>query len=84
MDKYNQHWVSAIFNQSEWAITLFGTTYYSVAQADVDAAWRRHEDCHKEQQRLEGFMFYPRYLWYAMTKGYDLNPYEVEARSAVK
>jgi hypothetical protein len=66
-----------------WAITLGQTTYYSVRQSQVDAAWRRHEDCHKRQWQRDGRLrFLIRYLWQLATKGYNAIDYEVEARAA--
>lgn len=65
-----------------WAVTLFGTTYYSCPETEVDAKWRRHENKHKAQQKRDGFMFYPRYLHYMQAYGYYNNPYEIEARAA--
>jgi hypothetical protein len=79
-DKYEQKWVAALFRKDPWAVTLFGTTYYTVPKSLVSDSWRRHEDQHKAQQSAEGWKFYPRYLWQTLTKGYDRNRYEVDAR----
>lgn len=84
MDKYNQKWVSKLFNKKQWAITIGQTTYYSESEEYVnnDPKWQRHEDKHKEQWRRNGyFKFALKYLWYQIKFGYQNNPYEVEARS---
>jgi hypothetical protein len=83
-DKYNQTWVMRLAQPGEkrWAITLFGTTYYSCPEEQVSERWRRHEECHKLQQKRDGLRFYPRYLHYSRKYGYHDNPYEVEARAA--
>lgn len=40
-----------------------------------------HERVHLAQQRREGLLFLPNYLYYNRTVGYDNNPYEVEAKT---
>ena len=83
MDKYDQKWVSTVFGERRWAITLGQTTYYSVQWQEVDYAWRKHEDKHKQQWKQEGLIkFAVKYLWYQLIKGYKNNPYEIEARQA--
>ena len=47
-----------------WAVTWGQTTWWTVAEADVDPAWRRHEDCHKAQYARDGKLrFVCRYFW---------------------
>lgn len=71
--------------RKDWAITLGQHTWYSVPAPQVDAAWRRHEDKHKEQWRREGYLrFAVRYLWQLARKGYIAIDYEIEARAAEK
>lgn len=83
MDKFNQKWVSVLFREKEWAITINQTTFYSVDATQVNASWHRHEDKHKEQWRRDGCIkFAIVYLWYRIRYGYQDNPYEVEARKA--
>ena len=88
MDHYNSplaKLVGKFFAPHEslgWAITLFGVAYYSVPEEQVTDSWRDHENCHKHQQRRDGWKFYPRYLWYSIKHSYRNNPYEVEARLA--
>jgi hypothetical protein len=44
---------------------------------------KRHELAHAEQcRRLGHIRFWSLYAWYAMTKGYRHNPFEIEARQA--
>ena len=87
MDQYN----SRIAKIARWcgggtrgyAITLGQTTYYTESEAYVlaDPAWMAHENWHKVQWARDGiFKFAILYLWYSITKGYQNNPYEVEAR----
>lgn len=85
-DVYNSKiakWIGKL-NKSksgEWAITITkNTTLYSCGEQFVNDAWRKHEDCHKSQIAKEGLMFYLKYVFYNLTKGYWNNPYEVEAR----
>jgi hypothetical protein len=83
MDKFDQKWVSRLFNTSEWAITIGQTTYYSCPKQSVNDRWKRHEDKHKEQWLREGAIkFTIKYLYYQLRFGYDMNPYEIEARKA--
>lgn len=79
MDFYNVKLVRLIWNRW-WAITLFGHTFYGCAIYEVSKTWRNHENWHKVQQRREPFLFYPKYLWWLLTRGYYNNPYEKEAR----
>jgi hypothetical protein len=83
MDRYNCNWPLwfAPAGAVKWAVTINQTTYYSGSENEVDAAWRRHEDKHKEQWRREGLIkFAVKYLWYHIRYGYQGNPFEVEAR----
>lgn len=74
-------WVATKLNRAPVdAITLGGRTYFW--RNSEDPALRRHEAKHREQQRHEGWRFYPRYLWRYSTKGYHGNVYEIEARKA--
>jgi|GEM_PF-3255813 len=87
MDRYNCKWVMAFApnNASDNAITLGQTTYYSESEEYVKSRplWQAHENKHKEQWKKEGrFKFAIKYLWYQLTKGYERNPYEIEARLA--
>lgn len=85
MDRYD-HWLPKVIKSKSapnWAITLRQTTYYSVPASLVDAPWRAHEECHKEQWRRVGtVLFAILYLWYLAIRGYQDNPYEIEARAA--
>lgn len=88
MDKYN-HWlgkiVAVLKGWEQAAITLGQTTYYSCGQADVGAAWHAHENCHKQQFAREGWCrFLAKYAWWSLTKGYEANPFEVEAQQAAE
>lgn len=87
-DRYNQRWTLWFRPDRSWttnAITLGQTVFYSCPWTQVGAAWRRHEDCHKEQWAREGaFLFILKYLWYSIRYGYQANPLEVEAHSAEK
>jgi hypothetical protein len=73
----------------KWAITFGQTTFYSVCECKVDAAWRAHENTHKKQYRMYGFftfmyLYVKEYLHYrrhGYTKevAYRFNRYECEA-----
>jgi len=42
----------------------------------------RHEQCHVNQYKADGFFkFILRYVYFHFTKGYQNNPYEMEARA---
>ena len=84
MNYYNSKFplIFAPKGRKEWAITLFQRTWYSVPDSEVDAAWRRHEDHHKFQQKRDGFKFYFKYLYWLWKFGYENNPYEIDAREA--
>lgn len=45
-----------------------------------DPGLRRHELAHVRQMRRDGFLFWPRAMWYILRYGYQNSPYEVEAR----
>ncbi|BCS53298.1 hypothetical protein [Geobacter sp. SVR] len=83
MDIYNSKF-ALLFKPKgteRWAITLGPTTLYSVPQEQVSVSWRKHEECHKRQwKRLWYIGFLVLYLWYHFTKGYQKNPFEIEAR----
>ena len=88
MDKYN-HWLGKFLKKinhaKDYAITLGQTVYYSESKEYVMARprWIKHENCHKKQWKEEGlFKFAIKYMWYNLTKGYEKNPYEIEARAA--
>jgi hypothetical protein len=87
-DRYNQNWVLWFRPDRSWtsnAITIGQTAYYSLPENLVDAAWRRHEDCHKEQWKREGaLLFILKYFWYSIRYGYQMNPFEIAARKAEK
>lgn len=38
-----------------------------------------HERVHRDQQRREGWLYYPRYAWQSIRHGHRGNRYEVEA-----
>lgn len=80
MDYYNCKWVRPIFGHD--AVTLFGNTYYSKGRSEHTIELARHESRHKRQQWDEPILFYPKYLYYNLTKGYENNPYEIDARLA--
>ena len=86
MDKYN-HWLGKLFgkmaDETNYAVTIGQTTYYSCSESLVTPRWRRHEDEHKRQWAAEGrIRFLVKYLWYQMKYGYYENPYELDAREA--
>lgn len=57
-----------------WAI-------YVLPLAMGDERLIAHERAHEEQMRRDGVVrFVVRYLWWSLTYGYWMNPYEVEAR----
>lgn len=63
--------------------TPWGVIYYDSLKSLNDIRLRRHELKHAEQMEREGIIkFLIKYNWYWITKGYTLNPYEVEARAA--
>ncbi len=78
-DFYNVWLVKFIWNRW-WAITLFSRTFYGCSKYEVNQKWRNHENWHKHQQMKEPVLFYPKYLWFLLTRGYKNNPYEMEAR----
>jgi hypothetical protein len=87
MDKYNSKiaWLFGLFNGNTklYAITLGQTAYYSCDEALVHPAWRAHENQHKVQWARDGkIKFLSKYIWYSVTKGYKMNPYELEAQAA--
>lgn len=83
MDKYDQKWVADTFKKTEWAITIGQTSYFSVPEDQVSAAWHRHEDEHKKQWARDGKVkFLAKYLYYQAKYGYANNPYEIEAMKA--
>lgn len=66
---------------TRWAITIGPITFYSCPSRFVNAAWKRHEECHKRQWRRYWYVgFAVMYLYYQIRYGYDRNPFEVEAR----
>lgn len=55
----------------------------------TDRAWhdmdlRAHELTHCAQMQRDGFLFWPKALWYILRYGYHNSPYEVEARTVEK
>ena len=94
MDRYSSRLplVLAPKGETRWAVTLGQTTWYSVPSSEVDAAWRRHEECHKRQYARDGVLrFLLRYIWEYLrgrlrgltaTEAYRQISYEVEARKA--
>lgn len=86
-DKYSQKWTMLLARKgnSNNAVTIGQTTYYSAPRQEVDRLplWRRHEEWHKKQWRDDGrIKFIFKYLWYQIRYGYYANPYEIEARQA--
>lgn len=89
MDKYN-HWLGKlfgwIFNKGQdYAITLWGKTYFSCDESKVSPQWCRHETCHQAQQKADGtLLFLVIYIWQWVTRGFnhDKIDYEIEAARA--
>lgn len=87
-DRYNQKWVLRVFapkGETEYAVTIGQTTYYSVSKEEVDLwpPWRLHENQHKKQWKELGWIrFIFMYSYYHFRYGYWLNPLEVDARKA--
>ncbi len=88
MDRYDSL-IPLIFRPIPWrgnvsAITLGQTTFYSCPESIVDLLpeWRRHEEVHKRQWKEDGWRFAFWYLRDLVLKGYDRNPYEIEAERA--
>jgi hypothetical protein len=80
-NKYNQKWVSLLWGEKRWAVTIGCITFYSVPKSEVHASWQAHEDWHKVQWRRDWYvLFLIKYLYYNWKYGYWNNPYEVEAR----
>jgi hypothetical protein len=87
MDKYN-HWFARFMKRMNkvpesysFGITICQTTYYSCGIESVSERLRKHEQCHKDQWKEQGFVkFLVTYLWYQVKVGYINNPYEQEAR----
>jgi len=79
---YN-HWIPQLLNVD--GITLYPFILFSGGPQYLKRqSWGRdlykHEWIHVEQYRRDGvFKFAVKYLWYQITKGYEKNPYEVEA-----
>jgi hypothetical protein len=64
-----------------WA--SFWNTIYLMPGSEGDARLIRHEVVHLEQIERDGrVMFALKYLWWLVRYGYQVNPYEVEARAA--
>ena len=63
------------------AIMLGSTAYYATDEAFRDYRVRKHEEVHYKQRKRDGlWTFYFKYIWYQIHYGYELNPYEKEAR----
>ena len=64
--------------------TGFNNTIYYIDENHMkDERLQRHELKHIEQiNDLGRVLFTVKYLWYAITVGYDENPFELEARKA--
>lgn len=61
--------------------TYWNTIYYK--DKIVSSGLRRHEHKHIEQMARDGkFIYFIKYNYYWITKGYKNNPYEIEARKA--
>lgn len=60
------------------AVTVFSRTIYFV---DIPSAGLvAHESVHAFDQREEPVLYYVKYAWYHVTRGYLNNPYENRAR----
>ena len=84
-DKYSSRLaglLGKINKKQTFAVTISKTTtLYSVPVGMVGNIWRKHEECHKEQIRDEGWLlFMVKYLFFNITRGYQNNPYEIDAR----
>jgi hypothetical protein len=66
--------------RNTWGITLYPFIFYNAKHWNIEDFMRRHEWIHVEQvRRLGWWKFYYRYLKYHAKKGYDANPFEMEA-----
>lgn len=90
---HEDHWTayiaSIVLKKKEGvAITIFRTIYLNNCSRDrfmKSPEWVRHEIKHVWQYHEEGcFVFLIKYLWYSIRYGYELNPFEVDARKAEK
>ena len=77
----------AFLNRSStgrYAVTTSATcTRYEEQEATVSLTHRKHEDKHKQQIKEEGWLkFMFKYFFFLMIRGYQNNPYEIEARLA--
>jgi len=63
--------------------TYWNTIYYVNAFDMNDEKLRKHELKHIEQMQRDGkIKHFFKYNYYWITKGYENNPYEIEAREA--
>ena len=61
-------------------IHLYNTSKQNFLNNDK---WLKHELCHIQQFKKNGFVFFiAKYLWQSIKHGYYNNKYEVEAREA--
>lgn len=79
-DHFGHKWVKWVFRYE--AVTLLGHSFYTHNVSTCPANLILHENAHKRQQAEEPFLFYPKYLFFNLTRGYKNNPYEIEARRA--
>jgi hypothetical protein len=64
-------------------ITLPPLGIYLLGHRIDDVRLRRHEAAHWQQYRRLGLVrFYALYLWWLARVGYELHPFEIEARRA--
>lgn len=84
-DRYNS-WLGKVLarinSKKTYAITIGQRTFYSESKEYVDKHpwWRAHEDHHKVQWKEVGYFKFPvKYIWFQIIKGYENNPYEIEA-----
>lgn len=55
---------SGVWLPKRWAVTWGQTTLWTVDKGEIHPAWRRHEDCHKQQFAQDGKLrFLLRYVW---------------------
>lgn len=63
------------------AIVIGGVCYANTC-ISIGTPLHKHEAKHAEQQRNLGWLFYVQYVLWFFVKGYQDNPFEIEAREA--
>jgi hypothetical protein len=61
-------------------VTLPNRTIYLVPEHFADPVLRAHELHHIAQIDRDGWIFWPRCIWYVIRYGYQNSPYEIECR----